>query len=558
MTDSANPTSDARATNPLDRITRTYLLPVGLLAAALIRLWLVSVQPIRAVYPSPHDDELFVNLAEAIIRGEWLGAYDQLTLAKGPMLSLLIAVAYFLGVPFAWFQQALYSAACVLCASSVDCTIGHRRLAWWVGIVLLANPMSYDGSEMAQVLRQNVFTSFSVLLLAATLALAWGSKMSRTATAFWGVTWGVAGAGYYLTREETVWLVPSILILLTGLVRRDETRRIRLVALAAGFAIATAAAGGVAWMNLRNYGWLTTNEFRTREFRGAYGALTSVHAGKPMRFVPVTAEARERLYRTVGSFAFLRPHFESGAGAGWMFTTGQAIPSLRGSKEIGGGWLMWALRDAVAGAGFTSSGAEAAGFYRKLESEINEACRSGRLDCSNSLVPYVPRLTGEDARPLAGNLLRASVFMATFEDFDAEVPPSEGNAWSQARFREITGSRISPLIPNAASDDFRSSLLRIIGRAHRWIVPALLLCTLPVWVLALRRRLHRSAEAGALLALAVSALVATCGLVLIVALIETTAYPAITIRYLHAGYPVMLLYVAASISVAYRIAGAPR
>ncbi|MGK2859745.1 MAG: hypothetical protein ACSLFQ_21315 [Thermoanaerobaculia bacterium] len=558
MRDSANPTSGASAASPFERVSRSTLLTAGLLAAALIRLWIVSVQPIRAVYPSPHDDELFVNLAEAVIRGEWLGAYDQFTLAKGPMLSLLIAGAYFLGVPFVWFQQALYSAACVLCASAVDAAIGRRRLSWWVGIVLLANPMSYDGSEMAQVLRQNVFTSFSLLLLAATLALAWGSRMNRAAAVCWSVCWGVAGAGYYLTREETVWLVPSIVILLTGLVRRDESRRVRLVALAAGLAIASTAAGGVAWMNLRNYGWLTTNEFRTREFRGAYAALTSVRTGAPVRFVPVTAEARERLYRTVDSVALLRPHFESGSGAGWMFTTGQAIPSLRGSKEIGGGWLMWALRDAVAGAGFATSGTEAALFYRRLESETTEACRSGRLDCSKSLVPYLPRLTGEEAQPLAGNLMRAARFMATFENFDAEVPPSEGNAWSQARFREITGSRISPLISNRASGGFRSSLLRILGRAHQWVVPVLLLCTLPIWFLALRRRLHRSEGDGALLALALSTLVATCGLVVIVALIETTAYPAITIRYVHAGYPMMLLYVAASLSMAGRIGGKSR
>lgn len=547
--------SAATVTQP--GIARPYLLIAVLLAAALVRLWIVSVQPVRAMYPLPHDDELYVNLADYLIQGQWLGPYDQMTLAKGPMLPILIALAYFLGVPFVLAWQALYSIACIACACAIDATTGRRRFAAWAGVALLANPMSYDGSEMTQMLRQNVFTPFALLLLAATLALAWSRRPGRLYLALWSICWGVSAAGYYLTREETIWLVPSIAILLAGLGGGRGTRRARALAFGGGLLLAACVIAAVAWMNLRHYGWFTTTELRAREFRRAYAAVTAVSAGEPVRFVPVSSASLAQLCRNVESFALLEPHLEHGTGPGWRLVSREALPSLRGTSEIGGGWFIWALRDAVAEAGFHSSGRAAADFYRRLGDEIRAACAEGRIDCSNPGLAYATGLRPEYARPLARNFLRATAFMATFEDFSADVTPSMGNAWSQARYRDITGSPVAPLAGSVEKRATRTSVLSIAGVAHRYAMPLLLAGTLPIWIVALRRGKHKG-EGAPTFAIAASALVATLTLAGIVALIETTSFGAITIRYLHSAYPMMILYVVASISVAGTILPARR
>ncbi|MBI2213836.1 MAG: hypothetical protein HYU52_09325, partial [Acidobacteria bacterium] len=226
---------------------------------------------------------------------------------------------------------------------------------------------------------------------------------------------------------------------------------------------------------------------------------------------------------------------------GWVFSSGEALPSVHGSGEIAGGWFMWALRDAVAGAGFYSDGRKASAFYDRLAAEVLEACRAGRLDCSEPVLPFVTGLNRETIRPIALSLLRSIRFMALYERFDPIVPPSTGNEFSQTKFRLLTGSRPAPLDGEGGQEGVRTSIMRIAGVAYRFLTPVLLVASLPAWMFVLaRRRPWRSPSAE--LALAASALVAMVSSVAIVALIEATSFPAITIRYLHAGYPMLIVF----------------
>ena len=68
-----------------------YWLWAGLTITA-IKLWLTRAQPVYAIGGAAHDDRLFLLLAESLIKGEWLGAYNQMTLAKGPFYSIWIAI----------------------------------------------------------------------------------------------------------------------------------------------------------------------------------------------------------------------------------------------------------------------------------------------------------------------------------------------------------------------------------------------------------------------------------------------------------------------------------
>ncbi len=45
----------------------------------IARLWLVEAEDFLATY-TPHDDYLFIKLAQHILSGAWLGPYDQVTL----------------------------------------------------------------------------------------------------------------------------------------------------------------------------------------------------------------------------------------------------------------------------------------------------------------------------------------------------------------------------------------------------------------------------------------------------------------------------------------------
>ena len=74
----------------------------------VLKLWLTNSQTVFAIGPAFHDDQLFVKLAAHIINGEWLGPYDQFTLAKGPIFPLFIAATFWIGLPLIFAKQLFY------------------------------------------------------------------------------------------------------------------------------------------------------------------------------------------------------------------------------------------------------------------------------------------------------------------------------------------------------------------------------------------------------------------------------------------------------------------
>src|SRR5690606_32422384 len=103
-------------------------------------------------------------------------------------------------------------------------------------------------------------------------------------------------------------------------------------------------------------------EFRADAFRDAYGAMTRVKTGPDIPFVPVTREARQAMAQVSPAFAELQHQFDQGLARSWAvhgeFLTGTPAEE----EQIGSGWFMWALREAVSNAGHTSDAAKALKF----------------------------------------------------------------------------------------------------------------------------------------------------------------------------------------------------
>ena len=86
------------------------------LALTATKLWLSRGQGVFAIGSAGLDDRLFLELAQHLVRGEWLGPYTETTLAKGPFYPLFIAGAFLVGLPLFLTQHLFYAAACGLFA----------------------------------------------------------------------------------------------------------------------------------------------------------------------------------------------------------------------------------------------------------------------------------------------------------------------------------------------------------------------------------------------------------------------------------------------------------
>ena len=519
------------------------------LAIAALHFALVAGLPVWILGHAALDDALFLRGAGHLAAGDWLGPYDNRTLARGPFYPAFIALAFQLGVPIRAAQSALYLAAGALLLWSVRPWPGPR----WTRVAVFAafafDPMLYE-TDLLRVTREGVYVPLTVLVLAlgaATLRARDARLRERLAFA---AALGLALGGFWLTREEGPWILPALasgaLALLAPRRGRADARRAlacdaAVIALSAG--VAAACVQLVCWQNHRLYGTWTAVEFRQDAFARAYGALMRVDPEQRVPFVPVTREALYRAAAAGPATAEVAAVLRSGAKDGYVRFGCDYHHLDPCDREFRGGWWMFALRDAAALAGHYRSGAEAERFWDQLADEVDAACAAGRLACGPPRRGFAPPLAPGDAIAIAAHGLRAGADVLTFRGF-ALVPAASTGA-DVARHAALLHSRAFP--PDAAPAEFadpadrlRAGLLRAIAAPYPWLVPPLALVGAIACAIALTRGLR--AFETPWVAIAVVLAVAVASRAALVGAIAATSIPILDAHYLSPAYPLVLLF----------------
>lgn len=471
-------------------------------AFVVLKLWLVSAQPVVAIGGAGHDDRLYLELANHLLNGEWLGTYSQFTLMKGPMYSFWIAAMMEAGVPLPLSQHLLYLGGCVLVVRALRPYV-HGGASFALFAMLWWNPMTYEMPVLGRVLRQNIYTPLTLLFFAGLIALATRRASPRRVRVAWGILLGTSGAALWLTREESMWIVPSA-VLLVGIAfylsRTTITeQKSSLLAVAVAAVVSASIVGSVSLANLRHYGWFGTVEFRASEFLDCYGALQRVNSVTSVPYVPVTREAREKIYAISPAFAELRPFLDGKDGLGWAAASASFTGRSPEAGEIAGGWFMWALRDAVAFSGHATNARSALDFYSKIAREINEACDNQRLAAGPHRSSMIPVWHAEFAHRAAEEFGGYAWYLARFRGFDATPSNSSGSANLLALFRDMTRWQLAPSpeapelqTPHQMWEDARRiHLLQWIGTGACWIMSTATLAGLAAWTLVLGRSICR-------------------------------------------------------------------
>lgn len=528
------------------------------MALTIAKLWLTRGQGIFAIGNAGHDDLLFIDLARHLIYGDWLGPYNELTLSKGPFYPLFIAASFWIGIPLFLSQHLFYTLACALFVRALKPAISSCGFRVLIYVTLLWNPMTFDMPGMGRVLRQQVYGPLVLLIFGGLVALYFRRRESNRHLIPWSILTGLSAGAFYLTREETLWILPSILLLSVACLinsREESTRHMRRAAGHIGLVLVTATVPvfTVSALNKQHYGWFGTCEFRAPEFKQAYGAMSRVRVGPELRHIPVTRQAREAIATASPKFAELQVQFDAGLANNWakaseFFTH---LPSEEG--QIGGGWFVWALRDATARSGHGHSASEAISFYGQLAREINLACDQGQLPAGPSRSSFLPVWNQNQAGDFVHNLRIFTDYVARFSQFSARPNPSQGSPEQLQLFRTITRERISP--PQGEYDVVgadryllnvsKTNTLHRIGKAIRPFFPFLIYLSLAavffrsIWMLWHHRWNYP-------LTLALSAAGACAASVIIHSFIETTSFPVLTVTSFAPIYPLLLLLIVAT------------
>jgi hypothetical protein len=362
------------------------------------------------------DDALFVRGARALVDGQWLGAYSNVTLAKGPGYTFFLALNALLGTSIILLQSALYAFSCAVFTDSIFRLSRSSVLSLTMFAVLLWHPLAFP----VHIVRDDIYGAQSLLYVGCLIRLVLredGHAWRR----FWAVATGLAFAWLWVTREEGVWVIPPTILLCAPGLWASRSRWMRLALFPATAALILAL---IATANLAAYGTFTIVDFKGRAYSKAVAALQSVRVGSPEPYVPVPARVREAVYQVSPAFRSLKGYFD-GPGRGFTQFGCPFYPNSCG--DYAGGWFIWAFRDGVAQAGHYGSSADAAAFYDQITSEVRKACDSGRLHCVTSSIPFMPAVTSAQLSQIPSKVRRA-VEILTARAGVEPTPDSSGAA----------------------------------------------------------------------------------------------------------------------------------
>lgn len=482
-----------------------------LIALALVAVKL-AIGPIHkfALY-NPHDQSWNTDRARTMAHGDWLGVYTDKTLYRSPGYPIFLVVCDLLPLPQALIEQVLYTAACGIFVFAIS-PLGLSSLAKLsIFAVMLFDPVTTT-YWMQQYRAEGLCLILTILMLAS------GIGFFLRPSWRWALLLGISLGWFWVTREESMWIVPALTILL--LLSRSLT--VLLVP-----AIASLIVAGVCFMNYQWYGVWEISELRAGPFASACGALQRVKPADHMkRRVFVQKETRERVYAVSPTFRAVKRILE-----------GEQLPSKEDRKRLHiGTWqemgrpdmdpedrdtevasvlFFPAFRDAVQVTFNCQSSKEAMAVYQRIADEINASCDDGRLEAWPRRDTLRPVLQPGQASQIAAKFFEVLVKLPAKDWHDRALKSSERyvSRW-------------------------------LLGPVYRVLVPILVVIAVGFFLL----RFHKlSWQTLVALFSILTALVCRLGLV---AFLDVTCFPAYEVdRFLYPCQALLLMFASLTIAL---------
>lgn len=333
------------------------------------------------IYPplAPIDDDLMFNAAQSIVAGEWLGEYGWLTISKHMFFAVWLAFLHLAKVPYMAGNMALWALASLLTVMAVKpvVTKNWRKLFMFLG--LLYNP-AMSAQYATRIYRDAIFPSLCLMFFAGVLAVGLRYKEKVNKWLGWLILYGTSFGCIYLSREDGMWIIPffaaaAVIVIALLIFKKEKNIIPKIICMVLPFVISAGIISSYAYMNYTHYGRFIVSDFTSDDFQAAYGALTSLAQDEWDPMVSVPVDVRDDVYSVSPYFALLEQDLKSQ----WFIS--RYANSKKG--DYGSGSMYWALREAVANAGYYDDALKAQQYYEQLYADIQIAVNNGTLQTTN-------------------------------------------------------------------------------------------------------------------------------------------------------------------------------
>ena len=427
--------------NIFDRVL--FLLVLGL---SFVRLFVAAQLPVWGIVPAAYDDALMVQDAWNLSNGAWLGPYNEIILTKGIVYPLALCIARWSGISIHVLVMASWIIASVLFVIAVNPLMKKVRYSLILLMILLLNPAFSNTYIFLRVYRNSITMSEIMLIFSGAFGIYLRYRHEIKKTFFWVIVLSVGYVALVLSREDSVWILPFLIVftIVTVILAVKHYRSVKKVlimglCLSIPFVSVYSCKSLLSLKNERAYGKYLVNELSDGAFSKA---MKTVYLAGPKENLPwdvtVSREKLEILFENSESLKDLEDEFEI------IWSNWDIADRHPGDNEIEDGWFFWAFRDAAAKGGYFTDALSAERFFDRVDSELNTAIEQGDIE-TGYYTPYalLAPLRKEYIQALPATMIQMIIMVYGYRNLDIDAAESVlGSSEMNRCFEEMTSCKL--------------------------------------------------------------------------------------------------------------------
>lgn len=287
----------------------------------------------------------------------------------------------FLGIPYSLSIPGIYSIGCMIFVFGIKRLFQTEFPLFIIFLALLFNPISFADETFLRVYR-NSLTAAQALIISGSMFAVYLNRFEKNwIQILWAISAGLGLASLWHTREDGIWIIPLVLgvIVITGfsiilkkdLLIRDKVKKSIITVIPVLLLMLSTII--ISSINYSHYGIYTTNELNKSNFTNAIKRIYSVAANEEVERASVPRSTITKIYEVSPTLNAVQEELEASLDR-WSWYEKDAEV-----RQVEDGFFFWALREAVANAGYYENAMKADDFYKNIAAELETGFESGEL-----------------------------------------------------------------------------------------------------------------------------------------------------------------------------------
>jgi hypothetical protein len=352
--------------------------------------------PLNILPGAPHDDTLFYDLGYKIAHFRWLGDFTPVSHIKGPVYPFFISISILLHIPLRILEALFIIFTSLYFVTFLSKFSINKNLLIITYIVLIFYPYQYGLIDF-RILRDMIYPQICLMVFTTLGNIYYSIKLKQELSKVDIILFGVFLFLYQNTREESIWIIPSLLLtlLIIGALLKNNIRLL-VKSLLFSALIYFSFTCSLSVLNYVKYGSVVNNVFKNSDFQMGYGSLYRIKRDR-LLLESVNKEDFDQLFSVSPTLLKLKTYIESDQYIGWVGTAcfahesqGKIIQNDTSCpKNMPAAFLLFALMDGMYSIGIRSPG-QMSEFMRNIADEINLACNANKIVCDQPTISNMP------------------------------------------------------------------------------------------------------------------------------------------------------------------------